>query len=141
MEYLRVVLRYLRPYSGHAAVCAAGLANLDIMEREDLVARVRALEPVLAELVAPLAELPGVSDVRVAGLLAGFELDPALTAQRPGLADEAMLAIRKHGVITRGLRGAAVQMSPPFTTTEDELAGMVEGMGAGLREAVGALVA
>ena len=41
------VFRHGYTYSGHATACAAGMANLDLMEREDLVGRVRSLEPVL----------------------------------------------------------------------------------------------
>ena len=42
------VFRHGYTYSGHAAACAAAMANLDILEREDLIGRVRILEPVLA---------------------------------------------------------------------------------------------
>ncbi len=51
-------------YSGHTASCAVALANLDLIEREALVARVAALEPVLAATLAPLADHPLVSEVR-----------------------------------------------------------------------------
>src|SRR5581483_8526976 len=46
------------------AVCAAGLANLDILEREGLLARGRELEQVALETMAPLAEHPLVDEVR-----------------------------------------------------------------------------
>ena len=48
-------------------------------------------------------------------------------------------AARSHGVITRFLRGVALQLSPPFVVTEDELAAIVDGIGAALRETVAAL--
>src|SRR6478672_13095690 len=51
-------------YAGHPAACVAGLANIDILEREGLVERAAALEPVLAGLLEPLQELPGVAEVR-----------------------------------------------------------------------------
>ena len=60
----RAAFRHGFTYSGHAACCAAGLANLDILEREELVARVAELEPVLADAVAPLRELDLVAEVR-----------------------------------------------------------------------------
>ena len=120
-------------YSGHAACCAAGLANLDILEREGLVARVRELEPVLAGLLEPLRELPLVADVRHAGLLGAVEFSADALAERPGLADRAASAIRENGVATRGLRGVGIQLSPPFVTTDDELAAMVDGVATGIR--------
>ena len=117
-------------YSGHAAACAVALANLDIIEREGLLDRVREAEPVLAAALAPVAELPGVAEVRHAGLLGAIELEPGFSA------DAAVLAARERGVLTRALRGTALQISPAFITTDDELRAMV----AGLAEAVDAVV-
>jgi putrescine---pyruvate transaminase len=125
-------------YSGHPAACVAGLVNLDIIEREGLVERAAALEPVLADLLGPLGELDGVAEVRSAGLAAAVELDPALLAADPGAAAAAVLAARRNGVVTRVLRGVALQLSPPFVVTEDELAAMVDGVAAGVREATAA---
>src|SRR6188472_4218773 len=67
-------------YAGHPGSCVAGLVNLDIIEREGLVDRAATLELTLSRLVAPLAELPGVADVRSAGLAAAIELDGDLVA-------------------------------------------------------------
>lgn len=125
-------------YSGHPAACVAGLTNLDILERERLVARVAALEPVLRDLLAPLRELDGVADVRCTGLAAAVELDAGLLAESPGAPAAAMLAARREGVLTRVLRGVALQISPPFVVTEDELAAIVNGVAAGVRAAAAA---
>jgi adenosylmethionine-8-amino-7-oxononanoate aminotransferase len=126
-------------YSGHPAACVAGLVNLDILEREALVERVAVLEPVLRDLLAPLREIEGVAEVRNVGLAAAVELDAALVAERPTAPAEAMMAARRHGVLTRALRGVALQISPPFIVTEDELATMVAGVAAGVRETTGAV--
>ena len=124
-------------YAGHPGACVAALANLDILERERLVERVAAFEPILAALVAPLRELPGVADVRSVGLAAGIELDPALLAQSPGAGPAVVAAARRHGVATRLLRGVALQISPPFVVTEAELEQIVTGISSALRDAVG----
>ena len=121
-------------YSGHPAACVAGLTNLDILEREDLVERVAALEPVLRDLLVPLSEIDGVAEIRSVGLAAAVELDATLLADNPGAAAAATLAARRHGVLTRALRGVALQISPPFTVTESELATIVSGIAAGIRE-------
>jgi adenosylmethionine-8-amino-7-oxononanoate aminotransferase len=123
-------------YSGHAAACVAALTNLDILEREALVERVATLDPVLAGLLAPLAELPGVAEARSVGLAGAVELDADLLAERPTVGAEVVTAARRHGVLTRLLRGVAFQFSPPFVVTEDELAAMVGGVEAALREVV-----
>ena len=122
-------------YSGHPAACVAGLVNLDILERESLVERVAELEPVLRDLLAPLREIEGVAEVRTVGLAAAVQLDPELLAEHPWVPANAMMAARRHGVLTRVLRGVALQVSPPFIATEEELAGMVDGVAAGVSEA------
>jgi adenosylmethionine-8-amino-7-oxononanoate aminotransferase len=123
-------------YAGHPGACVAGLVNLDILEREKLIERVRQLEPVLRELLEPLRGEPGVADVRSAGLAAAVELDPDLLAANPAAPLTAVVAARGHGVLTRALRGVALQISPPFVVTEDELAQVVDAVALGVRAAV-----
>src|SRR5207253_9562658 len=69
-----LMFRHGYTYSGHAAACAAAIANLEIVSREGLVARVAALEPVLATTLRSLAEHPLVAEPRVAGLTGAVEL-------------------------------------------------------------------
>jgi adenosylmethionine-8-amino-7-oxononanoate aminotransferase len=123
-------------YAGHPGACAAGLVNLDILEREGLVDRVASLEPVLSELLEPLRELPGVADVRSVGLAGAVELDAGLLAEHPTAGASVVVAARGHGILSRLLRGVALQISPPFVVTEDELARIVDAIGAALREVV-----
>jgi adenosylmethionine-8-amino-7-oxononanoate aminotransferase len=125
-------------YAGHPGACVAGLVNLDILEREDLIGRVRELEPVLGGLVETLRGEEGVADVRSAGLAAAVELDADLVASNPGAPLAAVLAARGRGVLTRALRGVALQISPPFVVTEEELATIAEAVRAGVRAAVSA---
>ncbi len=63
-------------YSAHPAACAAGLAMMDILDREQLVARARALSPYFQDAVHALREVPGVADIRSYGLLAAVEVAP-----------------------------------------------------------------
>lgn len=116
------VFRHGYTYSGHAAACAAGLANLDLLEREDLLGRVRALEPVVAREMGALAGGPGVSEIRTVGLTAAVQIAPDVLARDPSAADRAVLAARRRGVLTRLLRGGALHFSPAFVITEDEVA-------------------
>jgi putrescine---pyruvate transaminase len=116
------VFRHGYTYTGHPAACAAGLANLDVIEREQLVSRVRELEPALAHALAPLAHHELVSQVRTGvGLLAAVELSAAAREADPGLGARVVAAARRRGVITRLLRGVALQISPPFVITAAEL--------------------
>jgi len=128
------VFRHGYTYSGHAGAAAAGLANLDILEREGLVARVATLEPVLDRAVRRLASAPGVGEIRTVGLTAAVAFRADLLAADPGLPERAVTAALRHGVATRVLRGHALQISPPFVITEAEIATMVDGLGAALED-------
>ncbi|HET9894169.1 MAG TPA: aminotransferase class III-fold pyridoxal phosphate-dependent enzyme [Streptosporangiaceae bacterium] len=132
------VFRHGYTYSGHPAAAAVALANLDLIERERLVQRVAALESVLAEAVAPLAAHELVSAVRAGtGLLAAVEISEDARSADPALGQRLVTAIRDRGVITRLLRGVALQVSPPFVITEAEIAKIVAVFGAALDDAVG----
>jgi adenosylmethionine-8-amino-7-oxononanoate aminotransferase len=124
-------------YSGHAAACAAALANLDILEGEGLVARVAALEPVLDASVRRLEALPIVGEVRTVGLTAAVAIDPARLAADPTIPARAVAAALGHGVATRVLRGHALHISPAFVITEGEIDTMVDGLGAALEDVTG----
>ena len=51
-------------YSGHPTVCAAAMANLDIIEREGLLDRGRELEDEIAPALRPLGDHPLVGEIR-----------------------------------------------------------------------------
>ena len=109
-------------YGGHPTACAAGLANLDIIEREQLLDRVIEHEPILEAAVREsFADSPLAHDVRAVGLLAAVELPPAVLAIEPRLPDLIEAHARRLGLITRGLRGCALQLSPSFVTSPDDL--------------------
>jgi putrescine---pyruvate transaminase len=132
------IFRHGYTYSGHPTACAVGLANLDIVEREQLVSRVRELEPALAAALAPLAGHELVSEVRTgAGLLAGIEIAPSVREADPALAARVVTAARERGVITRLLRGVALQISPPFVISAAELHQLAEVLTAALDAQLG----
>ncbi len=129
------VFRHGYTYSGHPAAAAVALANLELIEREQLVARVAALEPVLAAAVAPLAGHPLVGEVRAGtGLLAAVEIAEDARAADPGIGQRLVAAIRDRGVLTRLLRGVALQVSPPFVITEAEIARIADAFAGALDE-------
>jgi adenosylmethionine-8-amino-7-oxononanoate aminotransferase len=105
-------------YSGHAAACAAALANLDIIEREGLVERARELEQEIEDALGPLVELPSVREVRsgVGALGAVAFADGELQYSARVLAE-----LRGRGVLSRVLAEGALQISPPFVTTREDL--------------------
>jgi putrescine---pyruvate transaminase len=128
----RVIVRHGQTYSGHAAVCAAALANIEILDREGLIPRGRELEGELLATLAPLADHPLVGEVRGGtGLLVGIALDPDALAEEPGLTGRASKAIRPHGVLLRAL-GQALAVAPPLTVSSDEIQLIHDAVRAGL---------
>jgi beta-alanine--pyruvate transaminase len=63
-------------FSAHPAACAAGLAALDIYERERLFERGAQMSAYLLDSLFELADLPVVTDIRGFGMLAGIDFAP-----------------------------------------------------------------
>ena len=127
------IWRHGYTYSGHATAAAAAHANLDIMERESLPERALGLERELAEALAPLADLPLVSEVRAGlGVVAAVQLSPDAIAEDASLPDRVALAARDHGVLTRVLVGGGLQISPALVFDGDDLEELVAGLRAAL---------
>jgi adenosylmethionine-8-amino-7-oxononanoate aminotransferase len=127
------VFRHGYTYGGHAAVAAASLANIEIMEREDLGGRARELEKALADVLAPLASHPSVQEVRAGtGVLAAVQLSPERIAEEPAFAGSVVAAAREQGVLTRALVPGALQISPPLVIDDEGLQEIAGGIAAAL---------
>jgi beta-alanine--pyruvate transaminase len=106
-------------YSGHPVACAAGLATLDIYEREGLLTRVGTIAGKWADALHSLRDLPNVIDIRNIGLMGAVEL--ASRRDAPGARGyEAMVAAFNNGLFFR-TAGDSIAMSPPLTITEDQI--------------------
>ncbi|MGS0687459.1 aminotransferase family protein [Nakamurella sp. GG22] len=115
-------------YGGHAAAAAAALANLDIIERENLLAAAGRLEKTLHASLAGLADHPAVAEVRSGtGAVAAVQLVDA------GAALGFAKSLRSHGIATRAVGAGGIQISPAFVMTDDQ----VEELAAGIRAALG----
>jgi putrescine---pyruvate transaminase len=126
------MFRHGQTYAGHATVCAVALANLDILERENLIPRGRELETELHTTLAPLADHPLVAEVRGGtGLLCGIALEPDAIADEPGLMGKAAAAVRSNGVVLRALVDS-LAVSPPLTISTAEMELIRDGVRAGL---------
>jgi putrescine---pyruvate transaminase len=124
--------RHGQTYAGHATCCAAGLATLDLLEREALLRRGADLENDLLLMLAAFKDDPLVSHVRGGvGLLAALELDPELLSVNPSAPAELARHIREVGVLVRPL-STAIAVSPPLTITVDHLATIADGIKQGL---------
>ncbi|MGA1079524.1 MAG: aspartate aminotransferase family protein [Steroidobacteraceae bacterium] len=99
-------------YSAHPVACAAGLATLEVYEREGLLQRAREMAPYWEEAVHSLRDAPGVIDLRNYGLIGAIELDP-LPGKPTARAFQAFLDCFERGVMVR-TTGDTIALSPPL---------------------------
>ena len=117
-------------FAGHPVSCAVALANLDVFEKEDLLAHVRTNESAFRAALDDLSDLPIVGEVRGAGYFYGIELVKDRDTKATFSADESNHLLRgflsnrllELGLICRADdRGEPViQLSPPLVAAQPE---------------------
>jgi adenosylmethionine-8-amino-7-oxononanoate aminotransferase len=143
------IFQHGHTYLGHPTACAAALAVQRVIERDDLLANVRARG---AQLMAALRERVGahahVGDVRGRGLFVGVELvadrstkatfDPArkLHAKVKARAFANGLLVYPMGGTIDGVHGDHVLVAPPFICTAAEIDTIVDRLAASIGEAL-----
>jgi beta-alanine--pyruvate transaminase len=118
-------------YSAHPVACAAGLATLDIYEREGLLTRAKSLAQAWEDAAHSLKGLPHVIDVRNYGLMLGLELEPI--AGKPGArAFDLYVKCFERGLLTRQT-GDIIALSPPLIIERQHIQQIFETIGSVLR--------
>ena len=124
--------RHGQTYSGHPTCCAAGMANLDVIESEGLLERGMEMEAELADELAPLGSHELVCEIRSGvGALAAVAFSRDALSSRPGLPIELFGEVRSRGVLVRPL-GDAVALSPPLVATREQIRGAAGAIGEAL---------
>jgi putrescine---pyruvate transaminase len=125
------VLRHGYTYSGHPASCAAGLANLALLDGEGLLGRVPAIAAILGGGLAALADDGTLAGVRGEGGVWAAILPEAVDplAVREGMLD--------RGVIARPIGADTVAFCPPLVIGDDDLALCVEALAGAIGAAGG----
>ena len=100
-------------YNGHPVGAAVALANLAIIEREDLLGRAVEIGERMLDRLQPAQELDAVAEVRGVGAMLGVEL----AADRDS-GPVARAALGK-GVVVRA-SGQKIVMSPPLVISEED---------------------
>ncbi|HEY9096173.1 MAG TPA: aminotransferase class III-fold pyridoxal phosphate-dependent enzyme, partial [Hydrogenophaga sp.] len=120
-------------YSGHPVACAVALANIELMEREGLVARVKEdTGPYLAQCFESLKSHPLVGEAETCGFVAGITLVKDQATKQPFDAEVgAGMVCRGHcftnGLIMRAV-GDRMIIAPPLVMTRaqvDELVALI----------------
>jgi taurine---2-oxoglutarate transaminase len=116
-------------YAGHTLCCAAGVAAIDVYEREGLIQRSQDLGVWLFHRLRQIADRhPSVGDVRDIGLFAALELvvnretrQPlAPWPQVPASLSRLSVEAKKRGVVL-GIRGNLIILSPPLNILQEDL--------------------
>ncbi|MDD9888934.1 MAG: aspartate aminotransferase family protein [Gammaproteobacteria bacterium] len=119
-------------YSAHPIACAAGIAALDLLVKEDLVQQVKEMSATFEEAVHSLKSAPFVTDIRNYGFAAGLSLEhyPGEPLRRPF---EIGLKCFEKGFYIRW--GAdTLQMAPPFSASKEQIDAFVNAVGESLNE-------
>jgi len=116
-------------YNNHPTCCAAGLANLDIIERENLVDNARVVGAYLLErLQTAFGRSPIVGEIRGCGMLAAIEIvrDQQTKEPFPNFEDphHIVAAAFQHGLIARAMF-QCVALAPPLISTRSDIDRMV----------------
>ena len=115
---------YGHSYTANPIGCAAALASLELFETDRVFEKLPAKIAYLKESLFALSKNYPVKEVRQCGLIAGIEL-------RKGLGEKAVIAARKHGLITRNILDTVVFM-PPLCITLEEMDFAMEAMEKGV---------
>ncbi|WP_029684938.1 aspartate aminotransferase family protein [Tatumella saanichensis] len=117
-------------YSGHPVACAAGLATLELLERDNLIEQSAALAPVFETALHGLRNCPNVVDIRNCGLVGAIQLAPrdGDAAVRPF---DAGIALWKAGFYVR-FGGDCLQFGPMFNAQPAELDSVFDAVGEAL---------
>lgn len=112
-------------YGGHPLGCALGVKAIEIYQRIDVCAKVRALTPLFEQRLNTLADHPLVGEVRNSGLMGGVELVADKASKRAfnpkqGVGAKCADFCQAHGAILRGI-GDTVALCPPMIISADEL--------------------
>jgi L-2,4-diaminobutyrate transaminase len=138
------VLAHGWTYSAHPVSCAAGVANLELIDRLGLVENARRTGPLLRDgLRQALSGHANVAEIRGEGLLAAVEFHEDVPTRRPfepvfQTTYRIAGALLKRGVIARALPEADILgFAPPLCITEGEVRTLVEATREAVHEILG----
>jgi len=98
-------------FGGNPVTTAAGLAAIDFIESKEILGKV---EKQGAHLIQELALIPGVKEVRGAGLLLGIELE---SLKASVIAD----AMRNAGVLVNAANASTIRIAPALIVSDAQI--------------------
>jgi 4-aminobutyrate---pyruvate transaminase len=125
---------------GHPAACAVALANIEILEDEELIANAERVGGLLRERLQALSVELALGEVRGLGLLCAIDLGNGGGADSPasgsaGIGARAEAHAREAGMLVRRY-GDTVILAPALVATEADVEEIVERLDAATRRAL-----
>ena len=119
-------------YSAHPVACAAALASLDILAKDNLPERVKSIAPYFQEALHGLKGIQHITDIRNYGLAGALSIDAfnGEPAKRPY---EIAMKMWEKGFYVR-YGGDTIQLGLPFTTELTEIDSLINALGETLTE-------
>jgi acetylornithine aminotransferase len=98
-------------FGGNPVTTAAGLAAIKFIEAQKILKKVEAQG---LYLIQELALIPGVAEVRGAGLLLGIELESLKAA-------DVALALQNEGVLVNAANPTTIRLAPALIVTDAQI--------------------
>jgi ornithine--oxo-acid transaminase len=115
-------------FGGNPLAVAIGRAVIRVLETGEPQRHAAELESTLRDRLERLIG-QGVLEVRVHGLWAGVDLDPAL-----GTGRDLCEALARRGVLAKDTHGSTIRISPPLTISEEDLIWGLDRLGEAIAE-------
>jgi len=110
-------------YSGHPTACAAGLAALEIYEKENLFERAAELSPYFLDRIFSLQDMDEITDIRGYGMIAGIDLAPDDALGKRGT--QVQKDLFWNGLHVKFTADTGI-VAPPFVATKEHIDQMVD---------------
>jgi len=125
-------------YGGNAIMCAAALANIEVMLEEKIPENALKVGKFLLERLQDLArKFDLIGDVRGKGLMIGVELVKDRNSKEPAIEETVKVRdeMRKRGILIGkgGISRSVLRIQPPLIITEDQAHKVIDALGASLQ--------
>ncbi len=117
------ILNHLHTYGNHPVSCAVGIANLDLIKREQLVENSRVMGDYFLEQLKSLEGRPSVGQIRGTGLWLAIDFTTDRRTRAPYPVANLLSMVeraKQKGVITK-MMGMALEFAPPLTIQKEEV--------------------
>ena len=125
-------------YGGNAVMCAAALANIEVMLEENIPENALKIGEFMLERLRDLARRHKIiGDVRGRGLMIGIEIVKDQKTKAPGVEESSRIReeMRKRGILIGkgGISRSVLRIQPPLIMTEQQAQKVIDALDASLR--------